>query len=126
MKYNLGQSLVEVVVAIGIVALVISGMVVLMTNSLGSKTRGFDRKKAVEMSGIVMEQLVSVKNNNPDSFWGGYLDTIAGEKTMKPQFSDEYKYNVTYVNKSGGVEVQVKINWKDSQSVAFTRFFTRY
>lgn len=64
-----GQSLVEVVVSIGLIGLVITGVVVLMVNTLAVRTRGFDRKKATELASKVTETVLNDKLRNPTVFW---------------------------------------------------------
>jgi len=50
-----GQSLIDLIFSVGIIVLVLSGVVVLMVNSVSTKTKGFDRKTASRMADVVME-----------------------------------------------------------------------
>ncbi len=93
-----GQSMVEVVFSIGIVALVITGAVILMLNSLSSQSKRFDYKKATEMGQEVMEGLVSQKNNNPVQFWR--LQNVAAQTSMDNY--PDYTYTVEYVQDTSG------------------------
>lgn len=139
MKKMSGQSLVEAVVAVGVMALVISGVVMLMTNTLGAKTRGFDRKKAVEMSEVVMEGIVNEKRSNPDSFWNpasAYWVALEGPLTLADYSGYTYQidFNEEYDGGDCGgqgswncAEVTVTIGWTASDDTAtFRRFFSRY
>lgn len=63
-----GQSLVEVVVSIGLVVLVVSGVVTLVVNSLGARNKGFDRKKATELAQKVTEKSCQIKSTTPIVF----------------------------------------------------------
>ena len=127
------QSMVEVVVALGIVALVITGMVMLMTTSLGTKTKGFDRNKAVEMSGAILEQMVEKRNADPTQFWdinSAYWTGILGNPLTLPNYPG-YTYTVTF-NQSGDCgadcrEAKVTITWvSPSDKAVFTRLFTKF
>lgn len=129
---NRGQGLVEVVVAIGIMALVVMGVVMLMTTALATKTKSFDRKKAVEMSEVVMEQIIGVRNTSPDLFWdnnSSYWTGIVNKDLTLSGYSG-YSYNVKFNSVSGCTgcgEVVLNIGWSSSNvGTTFTRLFTRY
>lgn len=140
LKLKVGQSLVEVVIAVGIVAMVVSGMVVLMTKSLGSKTSGFERKRAVELSEIVIENIVNEKTHDPSSFWNAsssFWTTKLGQSLQNPAYPN-YSYTLEFTERSGGscgpaggqidcADVKVTIFWQGGvESSTFTRFFSRY
>ena len=132
-KATTGQSLIEVVAAIGIVALVVTGMAALMTTALGTKTKGFDRKKAVEMSEIVMEQIIGVRNTSPDLFWNPtsayWQNILAQDLTIVtyPGYSYRVVLNTAVAACPGCQEVVLNIGWSGSQDkVVFTRLFTKY
>ncbi|MCX6726981.1 MAG: hypothetical protein NTY75_04235 [Candidatus Shapirobacteria bacterium] len=131
-KATTGQSLIEVVAAIGIVALVVTGMVALMTTALGTKTKGFDRKKAVEMSEIVVEQIIGVRNTSPDLFWDRNSSYWTGilNKNLTLSAYPGYNYNVAFNLVSGCTgcdEMVLNIGWSSSPDKAvFTRLFTKY
>ncbi len=138
MKTKSGQSVVELVFAIGIVAIVITGVIILLVNTINSRNRGFDRKKAAELSQIVMEDLISQKKNDPDNFW-----KLQGQYNKKWSSSDfdNYIYSVGFTNiddasSNCGVgltdcaNVVVKIGWSggtggQNQTSTFQRFFSR-
>lgn len=131
-----GQSLIEVVVAIGIVALVVTGMVALMTTALGTKTKSFDRKKAVEMSGIIMEQIIGVENNSPGLFWDNNSSYWTGiiNNTLTLSGYPGYSYKMGFNTAVGGCEVgacgevTLNVGWSASPDTPaeFTRLFTKH
>jgi type II secretory pathway pseudopilin PulG len=119
-----GQSIIEMIFAITIVALVITGVVVLIVTSIGSKNRSFSRKKAMEMAEVVMENLVDQKRNNSTVFW---------EKSSKigetlPNFLG-YSYNVGYSGMNCGTNdcamVTVTVKWGDNQNISINKFFSK-
>lgn len=119
-----GQSLVEMVFAIGIIALVITGVVVLVTSSVGVKNNSFERKKAMEMAEIIMEDLVDQKRNNSANFWN--LTTKMAETL--PEFNG-YLYAIGYSGMDCGgnncVSAIVTIKWGDDRTLEVSKFFSR-
>jgi len=119
-----GQSMIEMVFAITIVALVITGVVVLIVTSIGSKNRSFSRKKAMEIAEMVMEDLVDQKKNESTVFW---------EKNTKigvtlPNYSG-YSYDIGYSGmsdcSSDCTMTIVTVKWGDNQSVSINKFFSK-
>ena len=119
-----GQSLIEIVFSIGIIALVVTASVILIVNAMGAKNNGFERKKATEMAEIVMEDLVSQKRNDSNNFWS--LTTKAGETL--PTFTG-YNYSIGYntdgISCSDCVNTAVTINWGNDQILTVSRFFSK-
>ena len=66
---NKGQSILEVVFAIGLISLVTGGVTLLVLTTLQNKSKEMDRKKMVEMSELVMENVINKKINEPIDFW---------------------------------------------------------
>lgn len=136
---NKGQSLVELVFAVGIIILVVTGMIVLLINTMGAKSKGFDRKKAVQMAEIIMEDLVSQKKNDADNFWLLNSKETSDFDGLDDQFPG-YICDVDFVNvfndsdypncgigKTDCAEATITIEWqgKEPQSIIFNRFFTK-
>jgi len=123
-KNQAGQSLIEIVFSIGIIALVVTASVILIVNAVGVKTNGFERKKATEMAEIVMEDLVNQKRNDGNDFWS--LSSKAGETL--PTFTG-YNYSIGYntdgIGCSGCVNAVITINWGDAQILEVSRFFSK-
>lgn len=136
---NNGQSVVELVFTVGIIILVVTGIIVLLVNTIGAKTKVFDRRKAVQMAQIIMEDLVSQQKNQADSFWLlNSLDTndFDGLSDQFPGYDSEVEFtNITAdpvypncgVGRTDCTEATVTIDWqgKNPQSVTFTRFFSK-
>lgn len=124
LKKQLGQSMIEMVFAITIVALVITGAVVLIVNSIGVKNRSFDRKKAMELAEIVMENLVDQKKNNSTYFWeqnqkiGQTLANFSG-----------YSYDIGYSGMDCNTDicalVTVTVNWSNDKVLRVNKFFSK-
>ncbi|MEI8067767.1 MAG: hypothetical protein WCG91_02305 [Candidatus Shapirobacteria bacterium] len=122
-----GQSLIELIFAVGVVVMVITGIVILMVNTINSKSRGFDQKKAVELSNVVMEDLISTKRNDPEKFWK--LTNISG--ATDPNFIG-FKYDVGFTNRTdveceGGycADAIVTVTNSGGQTNVSQRFFSR-
>lgn len=130
---NKGQSLIELIFAIAIIVLVLSGIVVLVINVLGARTKAFDRKRATRLAELVTEQITDQKKNDPINFWN--LLPITGMTNPALDYQG-YSYSVGFTNitSSGcGVgatnctEAVINIGWsgKVNQILLFSRFFTR-
>ncbi len=128
-----GQSLIEVVFSIGMVALVISGVVFLILATLGSRTKSYDRKKAVEIAQNVIEGMVQTKNDDGTSFWN--LNSAYWVGLGTSQVSNNYFYSVTVSQYSSNgcsalrvecINANVTVGWNNGQKIEnFTRFFSR-
>ncbi len=137
-EMNRGQSLIEVVFAIGLILLVVSGIVSLMLSSLGSRSKGYDRLKAVELSQIVMESMVNEKTTDPSSFWNSH-STFWTTNMGTTQTNTNYpNYNYTVAanprNDPGCnntatamncMDVVVSVGWSGSQNTeSYNQFFS--
>ncbi|MFA4827101.1 MAG: type II secretion system protein [Candidatus Shapirobacteria bacterium] len=135
-KNNRGQSLVEVVVGVGIMALTLSGVVALMVFSMGARSKGIDRKKASEVAATVAERLVEQRNGDPAGFWGNINNNQTGT-------IDEVGYVAIFQRKTNltdpgcsseaepptCVSVNIRVTWGDPaspQEYKIVRYFTRY
>lgn len=139
-NYQLGQSLIEVVFAIGVMALVLSGLIALLVTSLKTRTVGFDRSKATRLGETVVEDLVSKRQNDAVSFW--QLTTQTNQQW--PGYNG-YLYSVGYTVVSGAsypgcnqkvgvtdcAEANITIGWSGSNvggslpQINMVRFFSR-
>lgn len=119
-----GQSLIEVVFSIGVIALVITGSVILIVSAVGLKNSGFQRKRATEMAELVVENLIDQKENNGDSFWN--LEAKSDEELSG---FEGYKYSVGYdstgLSCSNCTNATVTINWGNDQELKVNRFFAK-
>lgn len=134
---NKGQSLVEVIFAVGLVLIVISGVTALMLSSLGSRTKSYDRQKAIELAQIVMEEIIKEKTTDPVNFWdlsSGFWAANLNKTQTKANFP-LYNYSVgisaLYGNncsptKLECLNVMVNVGWSGGAgSENFNRFFSR-
>lgn len=140
---NRGQGLIELVFAIGVIGLVITGVISLLVTSLHSQTSGFDRKKASELGQKVIEGLIEKKNQDPEAFWDKYnlfWDDTSSEPINSSGADYNYK-NYTYKKSAkwdvkpngfscitGCVEVTVSIGWSGSgigEEVTLNRLFSK-
>ncbi len=127
-----GQSLVEVVFAIAIIALTLTGVAVLMVYNLSARTKSFDRKKAAELGEKIMEQLVKDERDTPLNFW----QLVSVSSSTDPDFGG-YVYSIGFTNVVNGTscgvgitdcaQVNVRVGWSgtSNQSLEFNRFFSR-
>jgi len=133
-RYRKAQALVESVVAIGILALVLTAAVALIVMSTSIRQRGFDRRKANQLANTVMEEYVAKSQQDPATFWVN-TDNLSG-KTM-PEYSG-YVYNVTFsiignsypncvVANKNCMEIVVGVGWsgKNPENIEVRRFFSR-
>ena len=137
MGKNKGQSLIEVVFSIGLVMLVITGIVMLLVNTVGSRTKSYERIKATELSQMVMERLVLEETTNSDSFWdlgSAFWTSRLGVVGIDSSFPS-YDYLITATpNATNGctaatcMDVVVSVGWSGSPSGVrdnFNRFFNK-
>ncbi len=133
MKNQKGQSIVELVFAIGVVALVMTGVVILLVNSFGARNKSFDRKKAVELAEIVTEDLVSYSKNNYEAFWNrdsnppwDFSDqTKADFPDYVYRLSHEWSNECTPVTDCARVNIKVIWQADEEKSIDFYRFFSK-
>ncbi|HOY61334.1 MAG TPA: hypothetical protein PK045_02405 [Candidatus Woesebacteria bacterium] len=130
--YSKAQGIVESVVAVGILMMVLTGTVLLVSFGLSNRKTGFDRRKANELATLIMEEKVSQSISDPESFW---LFTDISDPQSKTGY-DGYSYTVklSEIDKVGCDStindcalLVVNIGWsgKDTQNLKFERFFSR-
>ena len=130
-NFKKGQGIVESVVAVGILMMVLTGTVLLVSFGLSNRKTGFDRRKANELATLVTEEQVSISRADPETFWN--LGNI--ETTTNSNFPG-YSYTVTFTEqdkagcnatKNDCALMVVNIGWsgKDTQNLKFERFFSR-
>jgi len=133
MKNQKGQSIVELVFAIGVVALVMTGVVVLLVNSFGARNKSFDRKKAVELAEIVTEDLVNWSKNDFEAFWNETSDPPWTSGDLTNENFDGYKYQIIHnwspecTPNTDCAVVNIKVIWQrdEEKSIDFYRFFSK-
>lgn len=130
-----GQGIVEVVYSVGVLAMVLTGVIVLIVMSFTFKNNDFDRKKAVELGTMVLEDTVYKNKNDWVNFW--QLNNAVGQ--TKTGF-DGFNYSLEFANITGNAvypncgigvtdcaEAKVTVNWqgKNPQNMIFSRLFTK-
>ena len=132
MEKNRGQSIVELIFAIVLVGLVLTGVVSLIVKSSGGQTESGLRDKAVNLSKLVMEGIVAESKNNPQGFWdrSGNVNDLTND--TYPGFVYAVNYNVVTDGENCGgtpvrcMRVTVTVSWQDgSEDITFSRFFSR-
>ncbi len=132
------QALIESVVAIGILALVMTAAVALIVMSTANRQTSFDRRKANELANKVVEDFVDRSQNNPILFWNYQESAQTGlSNSSFPGYVytvdfDTITQSATYPNCGTGTprqctELMVKVDWpgKNPQSLTVRRFFSR-
>jgi len=130
-----GQGLIEVIYAIGILGLVMTGVVILILMAITNNKNDYDRKKAVELGTRVIEDMVDKNKNDVNNFWN--FNSISN---LSVTGYDNFVYSIGFTNISNDVrypncgvgvtdcvEVNVRVDWmgKEKQSVYFNRFFSK-
>jgi type II secretory pathway pseudopilin PulG len=132
-----GQGLVEVLVSVGIIVLILAGVVPMMLTSMASKTKTFERKKAIELAEVKMEELVNMEKNDGTTFWETQINNPETDKDASSEgflgytYSTSYTFDTTSTNctelDKNCVNVNIEVEWiKDpTKKVSFSRFFAR-
>ena len=119
----------DLIFSVGIVVLVLSGVVVLMVNSVSTKTKSFDRKTASRMAELVMERMVMAKENDPVGFFGKTVYAKAAGQTLD-EFPG-YSYSIVFGDYENAtcptcIIVTVTVKWAESsQAIKLDRIFSR-
>lgn len=130
MNKQKGQSLIEIIFAVGVLVVVITAVISLIVKTAGIKSSTNQRKKASQMSEVIVENLMEIKNDEAEKFWG--LENITTPQTL-PDF-EGYQYKVKFVSITDAdcdddvnecVRAEVTINWGDNQSLKVNRFFSK-
>jgi type II secretory pathway pseudopilin PulG len=133
MKEQKGQSIVELVFAIGVVALVMTGVVILLVNSFGARNKSFDRKKAVELAEIVTEDLVNWSKNDFQAFWNVNSNPPWNFADQTNSDFPGYTYRLDHewsaecTPNTDCAVVNIKVIWQrdEEKSIDFYRFFSK-
>ena len=133
---NKGQSIIEVVFSLGAAALVLMGAVVLIINSLGSRSKVFDHRKASQLAESVMEDLVAMKANDPGTlFSSSWQDTQLAVQSNSD--FPGYTYSIDFIPQlsSSGVcattgncvTAVVTVSWTNdvARTVSYDKFFSK-
>ncbi len=121
-----GQSLVEVIFAVGVVGIMVAGIAILVTSTLGSKRRVLERSDAVKLAQSALEDMTILEKNNPSLFWQAGMD----EDCASGDFDCEHNFDLSPVYCPGGetcMEITTRVDWDDGQTrqVVLSKFFHR-
>lgn len=119
MKNNRGQSLIEILFSITVVVLVLTGVVSLMVKVLNVRGEASLRKKASDLSTIVIENQIKQKNNTPDIFWNNNKSL-----DQKMVGFDGLSYDVGKTSVGQDLNIVVTVRWAD-QSLSIQRYFSK-
>jgi Tfp pilus assembly protein PilV len=127
---ELGQSLLEVVFSIGVIALVVTGSVALIINAVGLKNNSLQRKKAAEMAETIIEDLIKKEKSEMEVFWEKNGETEAVLNNFEGfDYLIEYSdVDVSGCDSSSCTNVTVTINWGNPdnlKNLEVSRFFSR-
>lgn len=125
-----GQSLIEIIFAVGILVIVVTAVIGLIVKTTGIKSVINERKKANEMSEILVENLMNSKKNNPNVFW--QLKNITTPQTLPDFVGYDYVINFTPVTEGNcddtNIEcarAEITVNWWNGQNLKINRFFSK-
>lgn len=123
MNNKKGQSLIDVVFSIGILALVLVGVMMLVVSTTKAKIMTSERQKAIQLSQLLIENKVVEVKNDMLSFWNS--EHVGGVGVTKTDFSG-YLYDVEYSDcDSDSCKIIFTVKWGDSQSLSVERLFLR-
>ena len=89
-----GQSLIEAVFAIGVIGLVLLGVASLLVRSINLRTRSQDRRVAMELGQLIVEEKVGWEKDDKIGFWEeANLNSI---ETDSRAGYEGYTYSVGY------------------------------
>ena len=122
-----GQSMIELIFAIVLIGLLLTGVVTLIVKSSGGQTKSTARDKAVNISKIVMEEMVAESKNNPVDFWAR-----SGTSACTGVSETGYVCNINFIpvtdspcTSSVCKRVEITISWQNESPIVFERLFSR-
>ncbi len=136
-----GQSLFEVVVALGISALIIVGLVSLVSNSIRNSTFSKNKTVAARYSQELVEWLRGQRDNEIATFetnvqtpvwcfstlaWSNIGTCLVGEEIAGTPFKREASFSSTTVNGKTLVQADVVVYWEDAQGQHEVRNVTNF
>lgn len=135
-RFRRAQALIESVVAIGILALVLTAAIALIVMSTSIRQQGFDRRKANQLANMVMEGYVAKSQRDSATFWS---NTGNLSNKTDPGYPADYRYSVTFsilgssyspncsTSSKNCMEIVVGVGWsgKNPENIEVRRFFSR-
>ena len=106
-----GQSLIEVVVAVGIIAVVLAGVSDLISRSLGLSSFQADKGTAESIAMIQLNHYRLERDNNPKVFFGDGNPTKDFSACVGSFDTTKYLCKINYQSITNGVVMNVYITW---------------
>ena len=110
-----GQSLIEIVVAVGIIAVVLVGVADLITRSLGLASYQANKNVAINIAQNQLNYYRQQRDQKPTDF---FIDPQTNYSSCDWYVFDKVKYacTITYgAIGATGVDMKVSIAWKDGE-----------
>ncbi|KKT89707.1 MAG: hypothetical protein UW88_C0001G0087 [Candidatus Collierbacteria bacterium GW2011_GWD2_45_10] len=109
--------LIEIVVAVGIIALVLLGVSDLMTRSSRVVTFQKQKDEAITIAQKLQNDYRTQRDIDPLGFYAN-----AGNSILEPCISDTYKCTITMdtVTVPNFIQVTIKVEWKDGGQIFST------
>lgn len=109
-KFNQGQSIIEVVVALSLVVLVILGLVKVSVNSINNTAFARDQRAATQYAQEGLESARQCKEENEIAFWSLSCPELTAPSDTK------FTRQITYTQiEEGKIQVEVVVSWTDSK-----------
>jgi len=122
-KYCTGQSLIEIVVAVGIIATVLVGVSSLITKSLSLSTFQSNKSRAVNAAQNQINHYAKVRDLSPSAFFGNYNDYTTCVEVPEQIASCQITYERLPSDTSQeitGVKIHVTVSWKEGDDTLST------
>jgi len=116
---NKGQSLIEIVVAVGIIALVLVGVSDLITRSLSLASFQTKKNQAINIAQNQLNRFRQYKDQEPILFFSNpYVYSVceAGYDTTKYTCRITYNNEVYDGGSLVGIDMKVSIDWNDGNN----------
>lgn len=112
MKSNKGQTLVEIVVAIGVMGLILTSMVMVATIGIKTSRVAKERVEARHLMENRLEEVRRSRDTNPETFFG--TGTYSDAPVLMGS-NPEYSLTTTYTEIVPGeqYEITVDVTWVD-------------
>jgi len=141
-KYQLGQTIIEGVVALSAIVVVLTAISIATITSLNNSQFIKNQSLASKLAQQTMEGFRYVRNNDPNTFFNVYASNnycmnAAGNLSAPPCLADNYSgiSGVSFVREvkftaaspycSNGTQVEVKVSWTSGKCLNTTQD-TRY
>jgi len=109
-KFNQGQSMIEVVVALSLVVLVILGLVKVSVNSINNTAFARDQRAATQYAQEGLESARQCKEENEIAFWSLSCPELTAPSDTK------FTRQITYTQiEEGKIQIEVAVSWTDSK-----------